>query len=680
MAYTINFTDLVNKGSLTVEDNDINTQTSLNLVGRNTTSYGVEFNQNFLKLLENFANATPPANPVEGQLWWDSSSGEEGLKVYDGTQWIAAGGLKKATNAPQASASVTGDLWVDTDNQQLYLYTGSGWTLVGPEFSGGLNTGVNVKTIRGQDNIDYNVLQIEVEAKPIAIISTKTFSPRAVINGFSEIKPGVNLSTANITGDGAGKYYGVAEKAESLIVAGEDTPVLASDFLRGDKVSTTTHQLKVNSDEGIIVGSGNQMRLTVEGQTGVITHSATGSSLDVRVNDQGTTKTVMRIDSTTNIGINNTAPSEALDVTGKIKVSDSITIDGTTASTNFGTGSLIVKGGVGIAGDLNVGGNVDIIGNIETRNVLPDATNVRTIGSDANKYANIYATQFTGQFVGNLTGNISGTSQTADKLSSSTSFQMIGEVSAPTITFDGQQGGNTKTFNTVVSNSFISNKTSTSSAQDSDEFLVNRVQGATGLYRLRVENLLDKVPTNPPGIIMPYAGLQAPTHWLLCDGSEVLQADYQKLFLAIGFNFKPSNEVSDNGGQLFCLPDLRGRTIMGLDDMGGTAANRVTGVRGNELGNGGGVEQVTIAGNQIPDHEHDLQVGDPGAKQQFYTILDAVKGSGSVAGAQVYDAPTGNNQGQAATTSGSVAGTTGQPLDIMNPFMSLNWIIYTGNV
>ena len=47
MAYTINFTDLVNKGSPTVEDNDINTQTSLNLVGLNTTSYGVEFNPNF---------------------------------------------------------------------------------------------------------------------------------------------------------------------------------------------------------------------------------------------------------------------------------------------------------------------------------------------------------------------------------------------------------------------------------------------------------------------------------------------------------------------------------------------------------------------------------------------------------------------------------------------------------
>jgi hypothetical protein len=85
MPYTINFTDVTNKGSVTVEDNDINTQTSLSLVGRNTTSYGVEFNQNFLKILENFANTTSPSSPVEGQLWYDSTSGNEQLKVYDGT-------------------------------------------------------------------------------------------------------------------------------------------------------------------------------------------------------------------------------------------------------------------------------------------------------------------------------------------------------------------------------------------------------------------------------------------------------------------------------------------------------------------------------------------------------------------------------------------------------------------
>jgi len=676
MAYTINFTDFVNKGSITVEDNDINTQTSLNLVGRNTTSYGVEFNQNFLKLLENFSNPSAPTNPVEGQLWWDSTSGSETLKVYDGTQWIAAGGLKKADTAPQASASIKGDLWVDTDNQQLYLYTGSGWTLVGPDFSGGLNTGATTTTIRGDDNVDYIVLQIEVEAKPVAIISTKSFTPRAKINGFDTIKPGYNLSSADITGAGAGKYYGVAEKAESLIVAGETDPVAAADFLRGDKVSTTEHQLRVISDDGLVVGSGSQLAVTVEGQSGIITHGASGSSLDIRVNDQGTTKTVMRIDSTTNVGINNTAPSEALDVTGKIKVSDAITIDGTTASTNFGTGALVVKGGTGIAGDLNIGGDVDIIGTTETRNIIPDVTNSRTIGSPSNKYSNIYATQVTAQFIGNLTGNISGTSASADKISSATTFQMAGEVSAPAFTFDGQVGGSTKTFNTVISNSFISNKTSTSTAQDSDEFLINRVQGATGLYRLRVENLLDKVPTNPVGVIMPYAGTTAPTNWLLCDGSEVLQADYTKLFNVIKFIYKEKAQLSDNGVAKFALPDLRGRMIAGLDDMGGTAANRITGVRGSELGNAGGNEEVTIGVDNLPEHEHDLQI----EGTQFYTILDAAKDANSPVSSIVYDAPTGNNAGQAATSSGGVSGTTGQAMDILNPFMSMNWIIYTGNV
>jgi microcystin-dependent protein len=674
MSYTINFTDFTNKGSLTVEDNDINTQTSLSLVGRNTTSYGVEFNQNFLKLLENFANSTSPSNPVEGQLWWDTTSGREGLKVYDGTQWIAAGGLKKADTSPEASASVTGDLWVDTDNQQLYLYTGSGWTLVGPEYAGGLNTGVNAVTIRAQDNVDYTVLQVEVEAKPIAIISTHTFTPKATISGFTQINPGLNLSQANITGDGIGKFYGTSEKAESLIVAGES--VLAANFLRGDVTSTTTNQLRINTDDGVIVGSGNQLALTVEGQAGIITHNSSGSSLDIRVNDQGTTKTVMRIDSTTNIGINNTAPSEALDVTGNIKVSDSIAIDGTTASTNFGTGALVVKGGVGIAGDLKIGGGIDVIGDLETHNILPDVTNLRTIGSGSNKYATIYATTFDGNLTGNVTGQVSGKSGSADKLSSSTNFVMTGEVSAPTFTFDGQAGGTTKTFNTTITNAFISNKTSTPSTQDSDEFLLNRVQGATGLYRVRVQDLLKSVPTNPPGIIMPYAGSTAPLHWLLCDGSEVLQIDYPDLYAVIGFTYKAKADLSDLGVAKFALPDLRGRTITGLDDMGGTAANRITGVRGNELGNSGGVENVIIDATNLPEHEHDLQVDGT----QFYAILDAAKGPTSPASSIVFDAPTGLNQGQAVTTSGGIAGTTGQAMDIMNPFMSLNYIIYTGNV
>ena len=674
MPYTINFTDVTNKGSVTVEDNEINVSTSLSLVGRNTTSYGVEFNQNFLKILENFANASSPSNPVEGQLWYDTTVGSEQLRVYDGTNWVASGGLKKATNQPEAASSTTGDLWVDTDNQQLYLYTGSGWTLIGPEYAGGLSTGVSPVTILAQDNKEYTALQVDINAKPVAIISADTFTARAEINGFGQINPGINLSTADITGDGAARFYGPAEQAENLVVAGAKVP--AANFLRGDVVSTTTKQLKVNTDDGIILGSGNQVALGVEGQIGVVSHNTSGSSLDFRVNDQGTTKTVMRIDSTTNVGINNTAPSEALDVTGNIKVSDSITIDGTTASTNFGSGSLIVKGGVGVAGDLNIGGTINIQGDVETRDIIPDITNTRTIGSLANKYTGIYATTFIGNLTGNVTGQVSGRAGSADKLSSSTNFQLQGEVSAPTIIFDGQTGGGTKTFQTTIANSFISNKTYTGDVDASDEFLLNRVQGQVGLYRVSRRDLLSTVPINPPGVMMPYAGTTAPTFWLLCYGQEILQADYPELFDVIGFTYKQTGLLSDNGVAKFALPDMRGRTVMGLDDMGGTAASRITGLQGSELGNSGGQETVTIQQNNLPDHEHDLVV----EGTQFYAILDAAKDANSPVSSITFDAPTGQNAGQAVTTSGGVAGTTGQAMETLSPFMSLNYIIYTGKV
>jgi microcystin-dependent protein len=78
----------------------------------------------------------------------------------------------------------------------------------------------------------------------------------------------------------------------------------------------------------------------------------------------------------------------------------------------------------------------------------------------------------------------------------------------------------------------------------------------------------------------------------------------------------------------------------------------------------------------LPDHEHDLVV----EGTQFYAILDAAKGANSPVSSITFDAPTGQNAGQAVTTSGGVAGTTGQAMETLSPFMSLNYIIYTGKV
>ena len=95
MSYTIKFTDYVGKGSIIVNDGTANEQTSLVFPGRNARGYGVDIAENFLHLLENFANTTPPTNPIEGQLWYDKSNGVEDLKVYDGNTWKSSGSIKK---------------------------------------------------------------------------------------------------------------------------------------------------------------------------------------------------------------------------------------------------------------------------------------------------------------------------------------------------------------------------------------------------------------------------------------------------------------------------------------------------------------------------------------------------------------------------------------------------------
>lgn len=78
MAYRI---DRYNGDTLTtVSDGAVDTNyTSLNLIGKNFAGYGALMNENFVFLLENFANASEPTNPLTGQLWYDA--GRKTMKV-----------------------------------------------------------------------------------------------------------------------------------------------------------------------------------------------------------------------------------------------------------------------------------------------------------------------------------------------------------------------------------------------------------------------------------------------------------------------------------------------------------------------------------------------------------------------------------------------------------------------
>lgn len=88
MPYTIDYSDS-GKTPIVVNDGTVDTSTSLVYIGKNTSRFGEYLNENMLHLLENFAGATAPTNPTEGQLWYDTANSY--LMIFDNGQWYTMG-------------------------------------------------------------------------------------------------------------------------------------------------------------------------------------------------------------------------------------------------------------------------------------------------------------------------------------------------------------------------------------------------------------------------------------------------------------------------------------------------------------------------------------------------------------------------------------------------------------
>ena len=108
---------------------------------------------------------------------------------------------------------------------------------------------------------------------------------------------------------------------------------------------------------------------------------------------------------------------------------------------------------------------------------------------------------------------------------------------------------------------------------------------------------LGNVTQVPAGIISAFAGVTAPSGWLMCYGQAVSRTEYAGLFTALSTTYG-----SGDGSTTFNIPDLRGRAIAGVDNMGGTDAGRLS--TANTLGTASGTETVTLASTEIPAHSH----------------------------------------------------------------------------
>jgi len=113
----------------------------------------------------------------------------------------------------------------------------------------------------------------------------------------------------------------------------------------------------------------------------------------------------------------------------------------------------------------------------------------------------------------------------------------------------------------------------------------------------------------PVGTVVPYAGTAAPTGWLLCFGQLVNRTTYAALFAVVSTTYG-----AGDGSTTFGLPDLRGRVVAGQDDMGGSSANRLTGlsggVDGDVLGAAGGAETHTLTTAELASHTHSTPTSD----------------------------------------------------------------------
>lgn len=105
----------------------------------------------------------------------------------------------------------------------------------------------------------------------------------------------------------------------------------------------------------------------------------------------------------------------------------------------------------------------------------------------------------------------------------------------------------------------------------------------------------------PTGSIIATAAASADPGYLFCYGQAVSRAQYPALFAAIGTTYG-----AGDGSTTFNLPDLRGRFVAGVDNMGGTAAGRISstgGVTGTTLGATGGAQVRTIAEANLPSYD-----------------------------------------------------------------------------
>jgi hypothetical protein len=325
MAYSINRTD----GSIlaTVADGQLDQFSSdITFIGKNYSGFGEVLNENFVKILENFADTAAPTRPIRGQIWFDAS--ELKLKVYNGLAFVPVSSATIATSQPLTLG--VGDLWFDDLNKQLYFYDGANTILLGPDFSAtqGLS-GLRVLNVLDTLNQNRVITNLYTNGILLGIFSKDAFTPKLPIEGFfGDITPGFNAGTLpgikfNVTSTNADRLGGQ----------------LASSYVRNDTSNIINGQLILASNLGLIVGDASQAQLLVNNGDVILANIASDKNINLIVRKGVSAETAININALTRkinlySGFEANSPVPEVNIGGDLVVAGNLTVQGDTTTVN----------------------------------------------------------------------------------------------------------------------------------------------------------------------------------------------------------------------------------------------------------------------------------------------------------------------------------------------------------
>jgi hypothetical protein len=299
------------------------TTTDITLIGKNSSGYGNYIDNNFVHILENFANVSQPIHPITGQLWFDTT--ENRLKVYDGTVFKVSGGTIISTSVP--SGITAGDLWIDSTRQQLYFNDGTSTKLAGPIYTASQGiTGFSTEDILDTNSISHTILKLTVAQTLIGIFSKDNFTPATLIAGFS----------GNITiGFNAGTYSGIKFNTPTTqadyLLAPDGSRKTSANFLSTTDSSSTTGTITIQNTTPLVLGVGANTEIDTTSTLFQIKSNTVNQNVGINtLNNSGLQNSLYINSANKFVGIYTNTPTSTLDVNGDVTVEGNLTVKGST--------------------------------------------------------------------------------------------------------------------------------------------------------------------------------------------------------------------------------------------------------------------------------------------------------------------------------------------------------------